>query len=98
MDGKTIAGTGIWDPNFYCGALNMEKVFLPAYDYLEQCEAIRKKYGRKVKITIFHEEEWTIVESVSPGVLISDIIAEFNLKSHTEGLREAEIIQSKARK
>ncbi len=98
MDGKTIAGTGIWDQNFYCGALNLEKVFLPAYDYLEQCEQIRKKYGRKVKITIFHEEEWTIVESVSPDILISDIIEEFNLKSHTEGLREAEIIQSKARK
>ena len=98
MDGKTIAGTGIWDQNFYCGALNMEKVFLPAYDYLEQCEEIRKKYGRKVKITIFHEEEWTIVESVSPDVLIKDIIVEFDLKSHTDGLREAEIIQSKSRK
>jgi len=97
IDGKTVAGTGIWDPNFYSGSLNMEKVFLPAYDYLEQCSAIRKKYGRKVKVTVFHEEEWTIVESVSPDVLINDIIAEFELKPHTLGLKEAELIQGKAR-
>jgi beta-ureidopropionase len=97
IDGKTVAATGIWDQNFYCGALNMEKVFLPTYDYLEQCNRIRKKYGRKVKISIFHEEEWTIIESVSPDVLIKDIITEFDLKPHPVGLREAEIIQNKSR-
>jgi len=98
INGETITKTGIWDPNFYCGSINMEKVFIPTYDYLKQCNDIRRKYGRKVKITVFHEEEWTIIESVSPDVLIKDIIKEFNLKSHVEGLLEAEIIQSKSRK
>ena len=76
----------------------MEKIFLPTYDYLTECEDIRKKYGRKIKITVFHEEEWTIVECVSPDLFIKDIMAEFGLKSHVEGLREAEILQSKSRK
>ena len=98
MDGTTITKTGIWDPNFYCGPVNLEKVFLPSYDYLKECKAIRSKYGRKVKITIFHEEEWTILECVSPDVFIKDIMKEFNLQSHPEGLREAEIIQNKSRK
>ncbi len=97
IDGKTITRTGIWDPNFYCGQVNMEKVFLPTYDYLKKCREVRKKYGRKVKITVFHEEEWTIIESVSPDVLIRDIMMEFDLKSHVEGLREAEIIQNNSR-
>jgi len=97
IDGKTITKTGIWDPNFYCGPLNLEKVFLPTYDYLSQFEQVKKKYGRKVIITTFHEEEWTIIESVSPDVFIKDIIKEFNFKSHVEGLREAEIIQAKSR-
>jgi beta-ureidopropionase len=97
LDGKVVATTGIWDPNFYCGPVNMEKVFLPAYMYLKQCRDIEKKYGRKVKITIFHEEEWTIVESVSPDILIKDIIAEFNLQPHPEGLRDVETIQAKSR-
>ncbi len=97
IDGKTVATTGIWEPNFYCGRLNMEKVFIPSWEYLKQCREIRRKYGRKVKLTIFHEEEWTIVESVSPDLYISDIIREFDLKSHVEGLREAEEIQSRSR-
>jgi beta-ureidopropionase len=97
IDGKTISKTGIWDPNFYCGPVNLEKVFLPSYDYLSQFEQVKKKYGRKVRITTFHEEEWTIIESVSPDVFIKDIMKEFNLISHVEGLREAEIIQAKSR-
>jgi predicted amidohydrolase len=97
IDGKTITKTGIWDPNFYCGPVNLEKIFLPTYDYLSQFEEVKKKYGRKVKITTFHEEEWTIIECVSPDVFINDIMKEFNLKSHVEGLREAEIIQAKSR-
>jgi beta-ureidopropionase len=97
IDGKTIAKTGIWEPNFYCGRLNLEKVFIPAYDYLKECKDIRRKYGRKVKITCFHEEEWTIIESVSQDVVIKDIIREFNLKPYVEGIREAEDIQNKSR-
>jgi beta-ureidopropionase len=97
IDGKTVAKTGIWEPNFYCGKLNMEKVFIPAYDYLKECREIRRKYGRKVRITCFHEEEWTIIESVSQEVMIKDIIREFNLKPHVDGIREAEAIQNKSR-
>ena len=97
IDGKTVTGTGIWEKHFFCGEVNLEKVFLPTYDYLKEYRAIKKKYGRKVKVTCFHEEEWTIIESLSPDVLISDIMREFNLQSHTEGLKEAEMIQNKSR-
>lgn len=97
IDGETVATTGIWNPNFYCGKVNMEKVFLPTFMYLKECGDIEKKYGRKVKITIFHEEEWTIIESLSPDVYITDIVKEFNLQPHSEGLREAEIVQQQSR-
>lgn len=97
MDGEVIATTGIWNQDYFCGRVNLEKIFLPTYDYLKECQAIREKYGRKVRITVFHEEEWTIVESVSADLFIEDIVAEFDLKSHPDGLKEAEIIQSKSR-
>ena len=97
ISGETVAQTGIWEPNLYCTPINMEKVFLPAFDYLQQCEDMKKKYGGKVKITIFHEEEWTIVEAVSRDIFIKDIIKEYNLVPHFEGIREAEIIQNKSR-
>lgn len=97
MDGQVINKTGIWEPNFYCGPVNLEKVFLPTYEYLKECRDIQRKYGKKVKVTVFHEEEWTIVECVSKDLFIKDLMAEFNLKSHVEGLKEAEIIQSASR-
>ena len=77
--------------------MNLEKVFLPTYDYLQECRDIQRKYGKKVKVTVFHEEEWTIVECVSRDLFIKDIINEFGLKSHVDGLKEAETIQAGSR-
>jgi beta-ureidopropionase len=98
ISGETIAQTGIWNPNFYCAPLNMEKVFLTTYDYLKQFADIEKKYGRKVRITTFHEEEWTIIESLSPDILVRDIMKEFDLRTHEEDIRLAEIVQNNSRK
>ncbi len=98
ISGDTITKTGIWDPNFYCGPVNLEKVFVPSYQSLEQVRTIEKKYGRKVRITTYHEEEWTIIECVSPELLIADILKEFNLKPDRESLKEAEVIQGNSRK
>jgi beta-ureidopropionase len=97
ISGETITETGIWKPNFYCAPVNMEKVFLPAYDYLKQYKEIENKYGRKVRITTFHEEEWTIIESLSPEVFVNDILKEFDMRSYEEDLMNAEIIQNNTR-
>jgi beta-ureidopropionase len=97
ISGETITKTGIWSPNYYCAPVNLEKVFVTTYDYLIQFKEIEKKYGRKVRFTTFHEEEWTIIESLSPDVLIKDIMKEFNLRSYDEDLRNAEIVQNKSR-
>ena len=97
MDGAVVQKTGIWAPNVCCGPVNLEKVFLPTYDYLQECRDIQRKYGKKVNVKVFHKEEWTIVECVSKDLFIGDIMAEFDLKSHVEGVKEAEIIQSRSR-
>ncbi len=97
ISGVTLAKTGIWDPNFYCGRINMEKIFLPTWESLSVIAAVESKYGRQVRITTFHEEEWTIIECLSPDLCISDLKKEFGLKSHTDNLRAAEIIQNKSR-
>jgi predicted amidohydrolase len=98
ISGITITKTGIWDPNFYCGCVNLEKVFVPTYQSLKQLGGIVKKYGRRVRLTTLHEEEWTIIESLSPGLFVNDILKEFNLKSDRDSLKEAEIIQTNFRK
>ena len=97
ISGETITRTGIWNPTFYCAPVNMEKVFVTTYDYLDQFKKIEKKYGRKVRLTTFHEEEWTIIESLSPDIFVNDLLKEFNIRSYEEDLRNAEIVQNKTR-
>jgi beta-ureidopropionase len=56
---------------------------------------IEKKYGREVGITTLHEEEFTIIESLSDDVKVVDILKEFDLKTHREHLKIAEKAQEK---
>ena len=97
ITGETIAQTGIWDRNSFCAPVNLEKVFLHTWPFVKQFDEIRKKYVRKVRITTFHEEEWSIIESLSPDVFVADILKEFDLKTHEQHIHDAEIEQIKAR-
>ena len=97
ISGETIAESGIWNPNFYCAPVNMEKVFFTTYKYLKQFAGIEQKYGRKVKITTYHPEEWTIIESLSPDINVADLMKEFNMRSHEDDHKLAAIVQNKNR-
>ncbi|MDO9256875.1 MAG: carbon-nitrogen hydrolase family protein [Bacteroidales bacterium] len=97
ISGETIAQTGIWDKNLFCAPVNLEKVFLNTWPYVLRFNDIQNKYGRKVRITNFHEEEWSIIESLSPDIFVKDILKEFDLKTHEEHIESAEKVQNKAR-
>ncbi|VAW17992.1 hypothetical protein MNBD_BACTEROID01-2114 [hydrothermal vent metagenome] len=97
ITGETITQTGIWDKNFFCAPVNLEKAFLHTWPYVEHFDEIRKRYGRKVRITTFHEEEWSIIESLSSEVFVADILKEFGLRSHEQHINDAEVAQIKAR-
>jgi len=98
ITGEVITKTGIWDRNSYCGAVNLEKAFLHTWPYVNRFNDIRKKYGRKIRITTFHEEEWSIIESLSPDILVADILKEFELETYEKLIKDSEIAQKKARK
>jgi len=95
--GETIARTGIWDKNYYCAPINMERVLLHTWPYVNNFDKIRRKYGRKVKITNFHEEEWSVIESLSPDIFVSNIMEEFNLRTFEQHVHESEVAQNKSR-
>ena len=42
-----------------------------------------------------HEEEFTIIESLSDDIKVADILKEFDLRSHREHLKIAEEAQDK---
>jgi len=97
ITGEEIKKTGIWNKNHICAPVNMEKVFIHLWPYNKHFNAIQQKYGRKVRITIFHEEEWAVIESLSSDVKVQDILKEYDIKTYDELTRDATIAQKKAR-
>ena len=97
ITGEEIASTGRWNRRWACAPVNLEKVFLHSWPYVQRFNEIKAKYGRKVNIKSFHEEEWSIIESRSPDVKVADIMKEFDLKSHEEHIAMAEEFQNQVR-
>lgn len=98
ISGEIIASTGRWNPRWICAPVNLEKVFLQTWPNVRRYGEIKAKYGRKVSITNFDEEGWSIIESLSPDVKVADIMKEFDLISHKEHIEASDAVQVKARK
>jgi len=90
VTGEVIAKTGVWDRNLICAPVNLEKAFLHSWPFVRRFDEIRAKYGRKVRITNYHEEEWSIIESLSPDVRVKDILTEFELRTHEQLMFDSE--------
>jgi len=88
--GEDIAVSGIYSNWGVCAEVNLEKAFLHSYPQSAMFPAIQKKYGRKVNIYTLHEEEFSVIESLSPDLKVADILKEFNLITYREQLRIAE--------
>lgn len=98
ISGTVVSDTGMWDKNLVCAPVNLEKAFIHHYPFNRHFDDIRKKYGRKVGITTFLAEDWSIIESLSPEIFVADILKEFNIPTHEQYIQESEAVQIKARK
>jgi beta-ureidopropionase len=98
ISGDVIAKTGTWDKNLVCAPVNLEKAFLHTWPAVLKFEEIRQKYGNKIKITNYDEEEWSVIESRSPDIFVNDILKEFDLNDFKQHKYNAEVAQNKARK
>jgi predicted amidohydrolase len=97
ITGEVISQTGIWNANLICAPINLEKAFLHLWPYNRRFNEIQQRYGKKVLITLFHEEEWAVIESRSPEVKVKDIMKEYELATFEELTRASTIAQKKAR-
>jgi beta-ureidopropionase len=95
ITGAEIAGSGEYNTWGACAPVNLEKAFLHSWPYNVRFSDIEKKYGRRVRISTLHEEEFTIIESLSDDIKVADILKEFDLRSHREHLKIAEEAQDK---
>jgi predicted amidohydrolase len=96
ISGEEVAATGRW-AHCVCAPVNLEKAFLHTWPYCNRFGDVQAKYGRKVRIRTFYEEEWTIIESRSPDVRISDVLEEFEFLTHEEHIRAADARQREMR-
>jgi len=97
ITGEVVAQTGVWDRNLICAPVNLEKIFLHSWPFVRRFDEIKAKYGRKVRIVNYHEEEWSIIESLSPDVRVKDILTEFELRTHEQLMHDSEIKNANVR-
>jgi predicted amidohydrolase len=71
------------------GRLNLEKIFCEVDFHVKKIEEIRKKYGRKVEIVYYHDNDWVTIESRSPDLTIKQLIDEYSLVSRWDYIKRA---------
>lgn len=97
LSGRVIAQTEFWNRNWICAPVNLERILIHTWPYVKHFPAIKEKYGRDVLIETFDEEEWTLLESLSPEIEIRDILDEFGILTLKEHIARAEKAQDKNR-
>jgi len=97
LTGETIVQTGRWQRNWVCAPVNLEKAFILTWPAFTLFPEIQKKYGSRIAIKTFSEEEWTIMESLDSELKIADVLKEFNLKTMHDELKELALVHEKKR-
>ncbi|MHC4559777.1 MAG: carbon-nitrogen hydrolase family protein [Planctomycetota bacterium] len=96
ISGEELASTNRWN-DWACALVNLEKAFLHTWPFCRRFQDVQAKYGRKIRIKTFAEEEWSIIESRSPDVKIAEVMKEFEFQTHEEHIQAAEQRQKKER-
>lgn len=96
MTGDVIASDGEF-ARWVCAPINLEKVFLHVWPHTLKFGDIQKKYGRKIRIKVYHMENWATLESLDPEVKVKNVLQEFDIPTYDEHIRESTEIQNKNR-
>ncbi len=97
LSGEVIAQTEYWNRNWVCAPINLEKVMIHSWPYVRHFPDIKKEYGRNIRIKTFDEEEWTLLESLSPEIKIRDVLDKFEILTLKEHIERADRAQHKKR-
>lgn len=94
ITGDDLATSGRFK-HWVCTPINLEKAFIHLWPYVQSFDALRAKYGRQLKVTIYGHEEWATIESLSPDLRVSDVLQEFGIATHKEHISQAQKMQEK---
>jgi hypothetical protein len=96
VTGEVISQTGRWQ-SWACTTINLEKVFVLAWPAVSKFPEILSKYGDRIKLNTFGEEEWAIFESLDKDLKIADVLKEFNIKTAHEAVKDLAALHNKLR-
>ncbi|MCK5277005.1 MAG: carbon-nitrogen hydrolase family protein [Cyclobacteriaceae bacterium] len=96
ITGDEIAVSGQFE-RWVCDTINLEKVLIHVWPYIRKVKDIREKYRQKVKIKIYHPENWITIESRDPDVKVHEILKEFEISTFDGHLKKNEIVQDEYR-
>jgi hypothetical protein len=96
ITGDEIAVSGQFE-RWVCETINLEKVLIHVWPYIRKVKDIREKYRDKVKIEIYHPENWITIESRDPEVFVHEILIEYEIPTYDGHLKKNEIVQDEYR-
>ena len=96
MTGDMIALDGEF-ARWVCAPLNLERALLHIWPHNLKFNDIQKKYKRKIRLKIYHPENWATLESLDADIKVRDILKEYEIPTYDEQIREATEIQKKYR-
>lgn len=97
ITGDPIAQTGRWQRNWITAPVNLEKAFILTWPAVSMFPEIQKKYGSRLKLTTFSEEEWTVIESLDANLKVADVLKEYKLETIHIVLKNLGAAHDKAR-
>jgi beta-ureidopropionase len=78
ISGEVLSSSG--DYQQWAGAvLPLGKRLFEIDFHIEKMRKIQQKYGSRVEVTWFHDDDWVTMTSLDPNVTTEDIISEFGL-------------------
>lgn len=87
MTGDVVASDGEFARRV-CVPLNLEKEFLHLWPHTLRLKDNQKKYGREIRLKIYHPENWATPESLDAGIKVNDIPKEYEIPAYDAQIRK----------
>ena len=65
--------------------------------HISKMREIQKKYGSRVKVTWYHDEDLVTLASLDPVLTVQDLIREYELTPHRDYIQRAQRQQDESR-
>lgn len=96
ISGDEIVRSGQFE-RWVCEAINLEKVLVHVWPHIRKVEDIRDKYRDRVKVEIYHPENWITLESRDPALPVRQILEEYEIPTYDQHLAKNQQVQDRFR-